>query len=158
MSPNMSGCARCPNGDPGDHGGSNTAQNIQLVCAPRNYLKGASLVYRRRRLEPGGTRLGRRSPTTSRGSGMGCRQGAANCPNLMALFPCSVKVSLGPHARRSLMDKNIARTAGAVIGGAAGLVIAGPPGAFAGATAGGLAGDRLAGDKKSEPTADDDQS
>lgn len=52
------------------------------------------------------------------------------------------------------MDKNIARTAGAVVGGAAGLVIAGPAGAAAGATAGGLAGDRLLGDKKAEPTTD----
>lgn len=54
-----------------------------------------------------------------------------------------------------LMDKNLARTAGAVAGGVAGLVVAGPAGAAAGAAAGGLAGDRLAEDNSSETKSDD---
>lgn len=63
----------------------------------------------------------------------------------------------GPHTRkgRSLMDKNVARTAGAVAGGVAGLVVAGPAGAAAGAAAGGFAGDRLAGDNSTEAKSDD---
>jgi uncharacterized protein YcfJ len=52
------------------------------------------------------------------------------------------------------MEKKIARTAGAVVGGAAGHVIAGPAGAAAGAAAGGLAGDRLSGDNKPESATD----